>query len=378
MFYRGKYVDVGDGREPGLKRQRVIEQPSSYYTTPPPSTYLYPPPPTYPYAPTPHPHTFPLVKLRGLPFDCSESDISDFLHGLDIVDILFIHKHNKFAGEAYCLLGYPFQVEYALQRNHQNIGRRYVEVFRSKKEDYYKAISNEVDGSHGTRGGGGGRSRSPRRGGNGGGARVGRGDNRDRDRDSNVEHTGVVRLRGLPFSANREDVLEFFKDFELVEDSVYFTVNLEGRATGEAFVKFGSCEEAKGAMVMDGECLGSRYIELFPSTVEDWEDAAERGRANVPKPCEEDTRVLRMRGLPFSAGKDDIIDFFKEFRLSEDLIHMTYNSEGRPTGEALVEFSNVDDSKAALAKDRMTLGSRYIELFMSSPDELKDAISRGR
>ncbi|KAI3791401.1 hypothetical protein L2E82_05169 [Cichorium intybus] len=323
MFYRGKYVDVGDGREPGLKRQRVniIDQTSSYYTTPPPSTYLYTPP-TYSY--TPHPPTFPLVKLRGLPFDCSESDISEFLHGLDIVDILFIHKHNKFAGEAYCLLGYPFQVEYALQRNRQNIGRRYVEVFRSKKEEYYKAIANEVDGTRG---------RGPR-------AAVGPTKQGDR-----MGHGRMWNIRG---------------------------------ATGEAFVKFGSCEEGKRAMVMDGECLGSRYIELFPSTVEEWEDAAERGRANVPKPCEEDTPVLRMRGLPFSAGKDDILDFFKEFALSEDYIHMTYNSEGRPTGEALVEFANVEDSKAALAKDRMTLGSRYIELFMSSPDELRDAVSRGR
>lgn len=240
-----------------------------------------------------------------------------------------------------------------------------MEVFRSKKEEYYKAIANEVDGTRGAR------SRSPRR----SGAHKTRGQDGARE---NVEHTGLVRLRGLPFSANREDVLEFFKEFDLLEDSIYFTVNLEGRATGEAFVKFGSCEEGKRAMVMDGECLGSRYIELFPSTVEEWEDAAERGRANVPKPCEEDTPVLRMRGLPFSAGKDDILDFFKEFALSEDYIHMTYNSEGRPTGEALVEFANVEDSKAALAKDRMTLGSRYIELFMSSPDELRDAVSRGR
>ncbi|GJR65576.1 tubby-like F-box protein 3 isoform X2 [Tanacetum coccineum] len=98
-----------------------------------------------------------------------------------------------------------------------------------------------------------------------------------------------------------------------------------------------------------------------------------RWLTNVLKPSGEDTPVLRMRGLPFSAGKDDIIDFFKEFTLTEDSIHITYNSEGRATGEAFVEFANLEDSKAALAKDRMTLGSRYIELFMSSPEELGDA-----
>lgn len=85
-----------------------------------------------------------------------------------------------------------------------------------------------------------------------------------------------------------------------------------------------------------------------------------------------------MRGLPFSAGKDDIIDFFKNFTLSEDSIHVIFNYEGRSTGEAFVEFANPDDARLALVKDRMTLGSRYIELFASSVDELNDAVSRAR
>ncbi|KAF5748747.1 heterogeneous nuclear ribonucleoprotein F-like [Tripterygium wilfordii] len=66
--------------------------------------------------------------------------------------------------------------------------------------------------------------------------------------------------------------------------------------------------------------------------------------------------------------------------VSEDSIHFTMNAEGRPTGEAFVEFANAEDSKAAMAKDRnrMTLGSRYIELFPSSVEEMDAAVSRGR
>lgn len=85
-----------------------------------------------------------------------------------------------------------------------------------------------------------------------------------------------------------------------------------------------------------------------------------------------------MRGLPFSAGKDDIMEFFKDFVLSEDSIHITFNFEGRPTGEAFVEFASPEDAKSALAKDRMTLGSRYIELFPSSLEELNESASRAR
>lgn len=363
MFYRGKYVDSGDAREMGFKRQRLMDQGSSYYGAPGPS-YMYdappPPPPTYSYIPPP----FPVVRLRGLPFDCAEAEIVDFFHGLDVIDVLFVHKGGKFTGEAYCVLGYPLQIDFALQRNRQNIGRRYVEVFRSRKEEYYKAIANEIFDAPGG---------SPRR----GAPRARSTDERDLS-----EFKGVLRLRGLPFSATKEDIINFFKDFALSEDKVHLIANSEGRPAGEAFVEFASPEDSKTAMSKDRMTLGYRYIELFPASREELEEASSRGRLMSKsfegKDTTEPTPVLRMRGLPFSAGKDDILDFFKNFTLSEDSIHITFNFEGRPTGEAFVEFASEEDAKSALAKDRMTLGSRYIELFQSSPEELNEAVSRAR
>ncbi|KAI4385379.1 hypothetical protein MLD38_003413 [Melastoma candidum] len=92
----------------------------------------------------------------------------------------------------------------------------------------------------------------------------------------------------------------------------------------------------------------------------------------------EHTGILRMRGLPFSAGKDDILDFFKDFDLNEESVHIALNSEGRPSGDAYVEFMSKEDSKAAMCKDRMTLGSRYIELFAATREDMEEAVSRGR
>ncbi|XP_055834092.1 uncharacterized protein LOC129902741 [Solanum dulcamara] len=364
MYYRGNYMDSGDTREMGFKRQRIMDQGSSYYATPPGSSYMYnppppPPPPSYSYHGQPPP--FPVVRLRGLPFDCSETEIADFLHGLDVIDVLLVHKGGRFTGEAYCVLGYPLQVDFALQRNRQNIGRRYVEVFRSKKEEYYKAIANEVFDS---RGGSVPRARSS-----------------DESKDL-AEHTGVLWLRGLPFSASKEDIIDFFKDFELPEKSIHITATFEGRPTGEAFVEFANADDSRAAMAKDRMTIGNRYIELFASSSEELEEAVSRGRV-LEKPVDgrdpnEVTSVLRMRGLPFSAGKDDIMDFFKDFVLTEDAIHVTFLSDGRPTGEAFVEFVSTDDAKAALAKDRMTLGSRYVELFPSSIEDMNHAVSRGR
>ncbi|XP_015875875.2 uncharacterized protein LOC107412588 isoform X1 [Ziziphus jujuba] len=258
MFYRGKYNDGGDGREMSAKRQRVVEQGSSFYGASPGSSFMYNP---TPYAYVGQPPPFPVVKLRGLPFDCTETDVAEFFHGLDIVDVLFVHKNGKFTGEAFCVLGYPLQVDFALQRNRHNMGRRYVEVFRSKRQEYYKAIAYEVSDARGG---------SPRR-------SIPRAKSYSEGKET-AEHTGVLRLRGLPFSAGKDDIIEFFKDFVLSKDSVHFTMNSEGRPTGEAFVEFANAEDSKAAMAKDRMTLGSRYIELFPSSHEELDEALSRGR----------------------------------------------------------------------------------------------------
>ncbi|GAB4835223.1 hypothetical protein Ancab_000132 [Ancistrocladus abbreviatus] len=295
------------------------------------------------------PPPFPIIRLRGLPFDCTEADIAEFLHGLDIVDVLFVHKGGRFSGDAYCVLGYPF-------KNRQNIGRRYVEVFRSTRHEYYKAIANEVSDAHGG---------SPHHG--------SRAKPYDEAKDL-AEHTGILRLRGLPYSAAKDDIIDFFKDFVLSEDKVHITYNSEGRPSGEAFVEFAGPEDSSVAMSKDRMTLGSRYIELFPSSQQEMEEAVARGRradSEGGRDPPAHTGVLRLRGLPFSAGKEDIMEFFKDFVLSEDCIHITFNPDGRPTGEAFVKFTSSEDSEAAMAKDRKTLGSRYIELFVFIPSRVK-------
>ncbi|KAK4772816.1 hypothetical protein SAY86_014591 [Trapa natans] len=262
MFFRGNYGKFGDvdGREMGPKRQRFDQGPS-FYGPSPGSAFMYNPP-TYGYMEQPPPPPFPVVRLRGLPFDCAETDVAEFFHGLDIVDVLFVHRDGRFSGEAFCVLGYPLQVDFALQKNRCSMGRRYVEVFRSRRQEYYKAIASEVSESHG---GGSPHRRPPR-------AR-----SHDEGKEA-MEHTGVLRLRGLPYSANKDDILEFFKDFDLGEESVHIVLNAEGRPSGEAYVEFADVEDSKEAMTRDRMTLGSRYIELFISSPEELDEAILRRR----------------------------------------------------------------------------------------------------
>lgn len=82
-------------------------------------------------------------------------------------------------------------------------------------------------------------------------------------------HTGFIRMRGLPFQATKQDVLQFFKGYNVIESSILLTYRMDGRATGECYVAFDDAEDAKAAMAMHRSTIGSRYIELFISSKEE-------------------------------------------------------------------------------------------------------------
>ncbi|GJP56281.1 hypothetical protein CLOM_g15350 [Closterium sp. NIES-68] len=217
------------------------------------------------------PRGLPVVKLRGLPFACEEGDVCEFFAGLDVADVLFLRRDLRFAGEALVVFANPIHAELSLQRNRMSMGRRYVEIFRCKRADYYNAVANEVaqdggqykgpetQGHHGPGRMGGGRGYRAYGEGGGGGM----------DGHPAVEHTGVLKLRGIPYSATKQDIVAFFDGFPLSEASVHIVVGADGRSTGEAFAEFASPADAASAMGRDRSRMGTRYVELFASSREE-------------------------------------------------------------------------------------------------------------
>ena len=73
-----------------------------------------------------------------------------------------------------------------------------------------------------------------------------------------------VKLRGLQYGANINDVLNFFRGFGITEQHVTFGVNSDGRPSGEAWVSFARLEDARRAVrEKDRHHMGDRYVELF-------------------------------------------------------------------------------------------------------------------
>jgi len=264
---------------------------------------------------------FPCARLRGMPFDVTLEDVLVFFQGLVVLDVVM---HNQ--GEAFVVFANPMDFQMALQRDRQTIGRRYVEVLQGKRSDYYAAIASKqmyqyplqppqvprgqmvsgeeatgenlelgmdanttwastpgetvasqgAEGQHTTGVGEGNRTNRPppQTAGRGGGGRGAGAPARRTGGGIQVgEHTGYLRMRGLPFSSTKEDIAIFFKEHKSIGDSIVLTYRSDGRATGEGYIAFETPDDAKEAMSLHRNTMGSRYIELFISNKE------EHGRA---------------------------------------------------------------------------------------------------
>ena len=85
--------------------------------------------------------------------------------------------------------------------------------------------------------------------------------------------------------------------------------------------------------------------------------------------------MLKLRGLPYETTQNDIVNFFMgpegagPVEVAAESILMTETPDGRPSGQAFVEFPTAEAAQAALKKNKASMGSRYVELFPSSREE---------
>lgn len=200
----------------------------------------------------------------------------------------------------------------------------------------------------------------------------------------------VVKARGLPWSATAEEVVEFFKPTMVAggEDGVHFTLNREGRPSGECFVELESEDDLAEALKKDHCNMGKRYVEVFECSARDMEFALGsngqspsrdvhhyHGRAggDAGDMGDFDDGVVKLRGIPFEAGKREVIEFFAGLEIEDNGVLMVTDFNGRASGEAFVQFTNMPDAVKALDRNKASMGRRYIEVFRSSMEEAKRA-----
>lgn len=263
------------------------------------------------------------------------------------------------------------------------MGPRYIEVFASDEDEYFAAVEGRPTGG---RGGGVKPVAAPRP--SAGASRVMGVKGRGVGKSDEPCTEPVLRCRGLPYSASVEELVELFAEYDLVSDNVCIGVctagNQQGKPSGDAILRFHSLEQAEAAMSgMQGATFGSRYLELFPCTEAELEKKASIGgiagyEANArptgdvnPQENRRGSGWIRLRGLPFTASVEDILEFCGDsIGISQNDVTIKYGTDGRPSGEAFIQVdSNAIAEEACSVLHKQHMGERYIECLMSSHDE---------
>merc|ERR1719431_1211151 len=133
--------------------------------------------------------------------------------------------------------------------------------------------------------------------------------------------------------------MKFFNDCTILngEEGVGFVYARDGRFSGNAFVEFSSKEDSEKALEHNKEHIGKRYIEVELAEYSEMEWQCKRLNPNHQQEQPDIGSVVRLRGLPYSATKQDIADFFLGLDIVPYGITITMNGEGRASGDGYVE-----------------------------------------
>ncbi|XP_060051950.1 epithelial splicing regulatory protein 1 isoform X8 [Erinaceus europaeus] len=338
-----------------------------------------------------------VVRARGLPWQSSDQDIARFFKGLNIAKggaALCLNAQGRRNGEALVRFVSEEHRNLALQRHKHHMGTRYIEVYKATGEDFLKIA-----------GGGERQTRAPLNSGmvEGLGIKPGAtgtsGTSNEVAQFLSKENQVIVRMRGLPFTATADEVVAFFGQHCPItggKEGILFVTYPDGRPTGDAFVLFACEEYAQNALRKHKDLLGKRYIELFRSTAAEVQQVLNRFSSAplIPLPTPPIIPVLpqqfvpptnirdciRLRGLPYAATIEDILDFMGEFAtdIRTHGVHMVLNHQGRPSGDAFIQMKSADRAFMAAQKcHKKNMKDRYVEVFQCSAEEMNFVLMGG-
>ncbi|XP_029830265.1 heterogeneous nuclear ribonucleoprotein H2 isoform X2 [Ixodes scapularis] len=189
----------------------------------------------------------------------------------------------------------------------------------------------------------------------------------------------VLRIRGLPWSTTKEEILNFFTSKEVNIkggiSGVHMTLSREGRPSGEAYIELESEQDVEVGLQRHNEHIGHRYIEVFKSKRSEMDWVVKRSGAHQQDSLNDG--CVRLRGLPFGCSKEEIAQFFSGLEIVPNGITLPTDYQGRSTGEAFVQFATRDIAEKAMGKHKEKIGHRYIEIFKSSLQEIRSAVGMG-
>ncbi|XP_063710643.1 G-rich sequence factor 1-like isoform X2 [Symsagittifera roscoffensis] len=213
----------------------------------------------------------------------------------------------------------------------------------------------------------------------------------------------VVVLKGLPFSVTDNEIVDFLSPDVDVKASQIEKLFQRGKFTGDCLVSLRNEKEVDEAIKKHRKHIGSRYVEVFRSTGAERDRVAGGGGDRVSAASgrmsgggrqssggggggggrsSTQNNFVQLRGLPFMVKEAELKAFLSGCDVLQDgILFGPPTSEGSRrgstcNGDAFVELATEEDVQNALKKHRKNIGSRYIEVFRCSFNEVERYMER--
>jgi len=191
-----------------------------------------------------------IVRVRGLPFSCTESELLEFFGNCTIEAVHFTkNREGRPSGDAYIEMKSLRDIKEAMKLDKASMGTRYLEVFEARYSEMEWMLQKNVHQD--------GRSKLE-------------------FAEFDPKTDDIVRLRGLPFEAGPPEIVRFFEGSEISEHGILICKDFNGRPSGEAYVQLNSGNDAEKALEKNNANMGHRYIEVFQSTMSEALKAKDR------------------------------------------------------------------------------------------------------
>jgi heterogeneous nuclear ribonucleoprotein F/H len=355
------------------------------------------------------------VKARGLPWSATPRDVVNFFDTSNIIGghsgvHFVINMDGRATGQCYVEMESQEDVEAALAKHKEKIGARYIEVFTATEFEFDRDMNKGRDRSM-TGGGVGSRMGASMMGagmgggmmgvgGNmmGGGGNMMGGGNGMMGGGSNMMGGGgnMMGVGGNMMGGGGNMMGGGGSMMGVGGGMMGGGANMMMGSGGNMMGGGGSMMGGGGGMMGSGGGMmgggggmmgsgGGMMGSMMNSMMSRGDSMMSRGDSMMGggggmmgggygNGCENtDDAVVKLRGLPFTATKADITDFFTGIDIESNGILIVTDFNGRPKGEAFVQFTTEAGAKKALRRNKENMGHRYIEVFTSSMDEARRA-----
>jgi RNA recognition motif-containing protein/inhibitor of KinA sporulation pathway (predicted exonuclease) len=196
----------------------------------------------------------------------------------------------------------------------------------------------------------------------------------------------VIRVRGLPYESRELEIISFFKGIRIMEKNIAFLYNLDGKFTGEVFIKLMNIMDYKEALSYHMGDFHHKIIEVYESNLEDWNKALEsknpEKRDTIFSMNREEILTLtnkngyiHVTGLSSKVTEKDILGFFSNQNVANQGIKRSIIS-GKPSDEAYIVLVDEQSADQACKLSGEFLAGKVLKITKKDKSSLEDFLSR--